>query len=202
LATEAEQQTMKKTIASLTILAAWLLPSHAALKEGDVAPQFTTQASLGGTAQTYALKDHLKNGPVAVYFYPTAFGGGCSIEAHAFAENYEKFAEAGASIVGFSLDDIQRLNKFSVHPDYCASKFPVASDTDGKIANAYNLVVNESTRGRKDKRSIQVGHGSVDRTTFIVGSNGKVIATLGGLDPAANVTKALEIVQKVHSAQP
>ena len=139
---------------------------------------------------------------MVVYFYPTAFGGGCSIQAHAFAQNYEKFAQAGASIVGVSLDDIQRLNEFSVDPDYCASKFPVASDTDGKIAKAYDLAVNESTRGRKDKRGVQVDHGSVDRTTFIVGTDGKVIATLGGLDPAANVAKALEVVQKVRSTQP
>ena len=190
---------MKKTIASALILGAWVLQAHAALKEGEVAPAFTTQASLGGKAHTYALKDHLKNGPVVVYFYPTAFGGGCSIQAHAFAENYEKFAQAGATIVGVSLDDIQRLNEFSVHPDYCASKFPVASDTDGKIANAYGLAVNESTRGRKDKRGVQVDHGSVDRTTFIVGTDGKVIATVGGVDAAANVDKALQEVQRVRS---
>lgn len=193
---------MRKTIASAVMLSACLLSAHAALKEGDAAPPFSTQASLGGKAQTYVLKDHLKDGPVVVYFYPTAFGGGCSIQAHAFAQNYEKFAEAGASIVGVSLDDIQRLNEFSAHPDYCASKFPVASDTDGKIANSYDLTVNESTRGRKDKRGVQVDHGSIDRTTFIVGTDGKVIATLGGLDPSANVAKALEAVQKIHSAQP
>jgi peroxiredoxin Q/BCP len=179
-----------------------LTPAHAALKEGDAAPQFTTQASLGGKAQTYSLKDHLKSGPVVVFFYPTAFGGGCSIQAHAFSESYEKFTEAGASIVGVSLDDIQRLNEFSVHPDYCASKFPVASDTDGKIANSYDLSVNEATRGRKDNRGVRVDHGSIDRTTFIVGTDGKVIATVGGVDAAANVVKALEAVQKARSARP
>jgi len=193
---------MRKTFVSMLLLGASVLPAQAALKVGDAAPQFTTQASLGGKAQTYALKEHLMNGPVVVYFYPTAFGGGCSIQAHAFAQSYDKFAEAGASIVGVSLDDIQRLNEFSVHPDYCASKFPVASDTDGKIANAYDLAVNESTRGRKDKRGVQVDHGSVDRITFIAGTDGKVIATLGGLDPAANVAKALEAVQALRVQRP
>ncbi len=193
---------MKHTIAIAMSLSAWLLPAHAALKEGDAAPQFTAQASLGGKSQSYVLADHLKRGPVVVYFYPTAFGGGCSIQAHAFAQDYDRFAAAGAAIVGVSLDDIQRLNEFSVHPDYCASKFPVASDADGRIARSYDLAIDESTRGRKDKRGVQVDHGSVDRTTFIVGTDGKVIATLGGVDPAANVARALEVVQKAGSARP
>jgi len=193
---------VKHTIAIAMSLSAWLLPAHAALKEGDAAPQFTAQASLGGKSQSYVLADHLKRGPVVVYFYPTAFGGGCSIQAHAFAQDYDRFAAAGAAIVGVSLDDIQRLNEFSVHPDYCASKFPVASDADGRIARSYDLAIDESTRGRKDKRGVQVDHGSVDRTTFIVGTDGKVIATLGGVDPAANVARALEVVQKAGSARP
>lgn len=195
---------MKPILGAALLVGAWLssalpTPAQAALKEGDAAPQFTAQASLGGKAQTYSLQDHIKNGPVVVYFYPTAFGGGCSIQAHAFAESYEKFTAAGATIVGVSLDDIQRLNEFSVHPDYCASKFPVASDTDGKIAHSYDLAVNEATRGRKDNRGVRVDHGSIDRTTFIVGTDGKVIATIGGVDAAANVTKALEAVQKLHA---
>ncbi|HIV70083.1 MAG TPA: peroxiredoxin [Candidatus Aquabacterium excrementipullorum] len=188
-----------KKILTLAALAAALCTStaFAALKEGDTAPAFTTQASLGGKAFTYALKDSLKKGPVVVYFYPTAFGGGCSIQARAFAENFERFASAGASIVGVSLDDIGRLNQFSADPKYCASKFPVASDTDGKIARAYELAVNESTRGRKDNRGVVVDHGSIERTTFILGKDGKVLATVGGVSPLANVEAALSAVQKV-----
>ena len=192
---------MKKIVLSCLLLSAVSLTAQAALKEGDIAPGFTTQASLGGKSFTYALKDSLKKGPVVVYFYPTAYGGGCTVQAHAFAENHEKFVAAGASIVGVSLDNIERLNQFSAEPDYCASKFPVASDTDGKIANSFDLKVNETTRGRKDKRGDVVDHGSIDRTTFIVGTDGKVITTLGGLAPAVNVEKALEAVQKLGAAK-
>lgn len=192
---------MKRMISSVLLMSAFALPAAAALKEGDAAPLFATQASLGGKSFSYALQDAIKKGPVVVYFYPTAFGGGCSIQAHAFAENHEKFVAAGATIVGVSLDDIGRLNEFSADPKYCASKFPVASDTDGKIADSYDLAVNESTRGRKDNRGVTVDHGSVDRTTFIVGKDAKVIATVGGLKPAENVQEALEIVQKLAAAK-
>lgn len=171
------------------------LPAFAQLNVGDAALQFNTQASLGGKAYDYSLHESLKKGPVVVYFYPTAFGGGCSIQARAFATDYEKFAQAGATIVGVSLDDIGRLNEFSADPEFCASKFPVASDTDGKIANAYGLKVNEATKGRKDIRGVTVNHGSIERTTFIVGQDGKVIAIIGGLKPAENVAQALKEIQ-------
>ena len=42
----------------------------------------------------------------------------------------------GCRIIGVSLDSIERLNDFSADPDYCAGKFPVASDKDGKISRA------------------------------------------------------------------
>jgi peroxiredoxin Q/BCP len=171
-------------------------PAFAQLKAGDTALQFNTQASLGGKAYDYSLQESLKKGPVVVYFYPTAFGGGCSIQARAFAVDHEKFTKAGATIVGVSLDDIDRLNEFSADPEFCASKFPVASDTDGKIASAYGLKINETTKGRKDIRGVTVNHGSIERTTFIVGQDGKVIATIGGLKPAENVTQALKEIEK------
>lgn len=192
---------MKRTISSYLLLSMFAMSASAALNEGQSAPLFTTQASFGGKAFTYALKDAIQKGPVVVYFYPTAFGGGCSVQAHAFAESYEKFAAAGATIVGVSLDDIGRLNDFSADPKCCASKFPVASDTDGKIANSFDLAVNEATRGRKDNRGVTVDHGSVDRTTFIVGKDAKVVATVGGLKPAENVEKALQVVQKLSAGK-
>ncbi|RRS05649.1 peroxiredoxin [Aquabacterium soli] len=192
---------MKKILTTAALAGLGVSSALAELKEGDVAPSFTTQASFAGKAFTYALKDQLRKGPVVVYFYPTAFGGGCSIQAHAFAQNFERFAAAGASIVGVSLDDIGRLNAFSADPQYCASKFPVASDVDGRIARSFDLDVNESTRGRKDKRGVVVDHGSVARTTFILNKGGQVIATVGGVAPLANVEAALAAVQKVAAAQ-
>ncbi len=188
---------MKFLIMGSLFASLFAVPAFAQIKVGDAALQFNTQASLGGKAYDYSLTESLKKGPVVVYFYPTAFGGGCSIQARAFAVDHEKFTKAGASIVGVSLDDIDRLNEFSADPEFCASKFPVASDTDGKIANAYGLKVNETTKGRKDIRGVTVNHGSIDRTTFIVGQDGKVAATIGGLKPAENVAQALTEIQKL-----
>lgn len=177
------------------------VPALAALKEGDKAPDFKTQASLAGKDFTFSLKDALKKGPVVVYFYPSAYTGGCNIQAHTFAENSDKFAAAGATIIGVSLDSIKRLNDFSADPQYCAGKFPTASDADGSIAKSYDLKVMEGKPGMKDTRGIDIDHGFTERTTFVVTPDGKIAATIGGLKPAENVDKALAEVQQLAAAK-
>lgn len=173
------------------------LSALAALPDGHPAPDFQLQASLAGKAFNYSLQDALKKGPVVVYFYPSAYTNGCNIQAHSFAVNHEKFAAAGASIVGVSLDSVERLNEYSADPNYCASKFPVASDAEGKIAKAYDIAVREAVQGKTDSRGVAIDHGFAERTTFVVTPDGKIAATLGGLKPEENVAKALEAVQQL-----
>lgn len=195
---------MKKPLAAalLALSVTWLaLPAQAALKEGDTAPDFKLQASQAGKPFSYALKDALKKGPVVVYFYPSAFTNGCNVQAHLFAQNVEKFAAAGATIVGVSLDSIARLNEFSADPQFCAGKIPVASDADGKVARAFDLPITEIPAGRKDTRGVEIDHARTDRTTFIVTPDGRVAATVGGVAPDANVLKALEIVQQLSAGK-
>lgn len=188
---------MKTILAVLVLSGALVYPAVAALKEGAKAPEFTAPASLAGKEFTFALKDALKKGPVVVYFYPAAFTGGCNTQAHAFSENSDKFAAAGARIIGVSLDKIATLNQFSADPQYCAGKIPVASDEDGKIAKSYDLQVREAKPGAKNTRGDEIGHGFAERTTFVVMPNGKVAATVSNMSPAENVAKALEAVQQL-----
>jgi peroxiredoxin Q/BCP len=193
---------MKRFLLASLLSGAIALPAIAALKEGDAAPNFKAQASLAGKAFTFSLKESLKKGPVVVYFYPSAYTGGCNIQAHTFAVNNDKFLAAGATIIGVSLDSIARLNDFSADPDYCAGKIAVASDADGKIAKSFDLAIREASAGRKDTRGVDIDHGFAERTTYIVTTGGKIAATLAGLTPAVNVDKALEAVQKLAAAKP
>jgi len=187
---------MKRMVLSC-LFSVLALPTFAALKEGDAAPDFKTNASLAGKAFKYSLHDSLKQGPVVVYFYPSAYTGGCNIQAHEFAENIDKFSAAGATVIGVSLDSIARLNDFSADPKYCAGKLPVASDADGKIAKSYDLVVRDAAAGKKDTRGVDIDHGFAERTTFIVAPSGKIAATIGGVAPAENVRQTLAAVQKL-----
>jgi len=136
---------------------------------------------------------------VVVYFYPSAFTGGCNLQAHTFAENMDKFKAAGASVIGVSEDSITRLNAFSADPQYCAGKLPVASDADGKIAKSFDIKVFDARPGMKDSRGVDIDHGFAERTTFVVTQDGKVAATIGGMQmsPTDNVAKSLETVQQL-----
>jgi len=172
----------------------------AALEPGAVAPDFTAPASLAGKELTFSLSEARKSGPVVVYFFPSAYTGGCNAQAHAFAENMDKFAAAGAKVVGVSLDSIARLNDFSADPAYCAGKLPVASDADGKIAQSYGVEVTAADPGDKDSRGQEIGHGYAKRVTFVVGQDGKVVATIGGVKATENVDQTLAAVEKLKKA--
>jgi peroxiredoxin len=193
---------MKHRILGLLAFTLAVTPSFAALKQGDTAPDFKAQASLAGKEFTFSLRDALKRGPVVVYFYPAAFTGGCNLQAHTFAEEHDKFAAAGASVIGVSLDGISRLNDFSADPQYCAGKLPVASDEKGEIARAYDIKITDSYKGQavatmKDTRGNEIGHSTAERTTFVVSPDGKIVATIGGVAGDANAEQALAVVQQL-----
>ena len=169
------------------------------LSKGDVAPIFTAKASLAGSEFDFSLKNALAKGPVVVYFYPSAYTGGCDAEAHAFAELKDKFTAAGSTIIGVSADDIQRLNAFSSDPQYCAGKFPVASDSSGEIAAKYGLTMSAAKSGIKDLQGKDLTHGFIPRTTFVIGKEGKVVAVFSSetdhISPTDHVEKSLAIVK-------
>ena len=192
---------MKRTLLCVGLLSLLTLPLLAALKVSDKAPDFSAPASLAGKEFEFSLKKALKKGPVVVYFYPSAYTKGCDIEAHTFAQEKDKFDAAGATIIGVSADSIARLNAFSADPEYCAGKFPVASDESHKIAASYDLTVNDGKPDMKDERGQEIGHAFIERVTYVIGKDHKIIATLSSkedkISPAEHVTKALEIVQKL-----
>ena len=192
---------MNTKVLALILSSALALPASAALKQGTTAPDFSAQASLAGKDYKFSLADALKKGPVVVYFYPSAYTGGCNIEAHTFAVNKEKFDAAGASILGVSHDSIARLNDFSADPEYCAGKFPVASDADGAIAKSYDLKVMDKKPGAKDTRGMEIDHAFTERTTFVIAPDRKIVAVFSSADdkisPADHVTKSLEAVKQL-----
>lgn len=192
---------------SLAFAVALLLamPASAMLGSGAAAPDFTATASRAGKNFKFSLQDALKKGPVVVYFYPAAYTGGCDLEAHTFATQADKFKAAGATIIGVSADPIQRLDQFSSDPDYCAGKFPVASDADGKIAAAYDLKLIPPQANVTDVLGKPVTHGFIPRTTFVIAKDGRIVSALSSsqdhIKPDQHVTRALAIVQQMQDGK-
>jgi thioredoxin-dependent peroxiredoxin len=179
------------------------LPALAAIERGAKAPSFTAKASIAGKEVPFSLDDALAKGPVVVYFYPSAYTGGCNVEAHTFAEKSAEFQAAGATVIGVSHDSIARLNDYSADPAYCAGKFAVASDPDGSIAKSYQLQVVPGKPGIKDSRGAEIDHAFTERTTFVVAQDHTIVAVLSSaadkIAPAEHVTKSLAVVQSLSA---
>ena len=166
-------------------LALFTLSAQATLKPGDAAPNFTTQASLGGKTYTYSLASELKKGPVVVYFYPAAFTKGCTIEAHEFAEAVDEYKKYGATVIGVSHDNIDTLTKFSVSE--CGSKFPVAADPDSKVINAYGA-------------GLPMHASMANRVSYVIAPDGKIIYEYTSLSPEKHVENTLNALKEWAAA--
>ena len=159
-------------------------PAAAALAVGAVAPDFTTQVSLGGDVYTFHLADALKQGPVVLYFYPAAFTKGCTIEAHDFAAAIGQYKKMHARVIGISHDKIDVLNKFSVSE--CQSKFPVAADPDLSVAKMYDSILKQAPQ-------------YADRTSYVITQDGKIAYTYTALNPDKHVSNTLDALQVIKA---
>ncbi len=165
------------------LTAVLILPASlawASLPVGATAPDFATQASLGGSVFAFKLSAALKKGPVVLYFYPAAFTKGCTEEAHEFAEAVPQYAALGATVIGVSQDGIAKLQKFSVSE--CRSKFAVASDQTGVISKEYDAVLSK-----------MLGYSS--RTSYVIFPDDKVGYAYTAMDPTGHVGNTLAAVK-------
>ena len=173
---------LQRAAAALTI-AGCAMGAQAALKAGEPAPLFKTEAAVAGKPFPFDMAAALKKGPVVLYFFPKAFTKGCTIEANAFAEATPRFTALGATVVGMSRDTIDTLKKFSV--EECRDKFAVASDPDGKTIRAY------------DAASLMPGMAS--RISYVVGQDGKIVFAHEGSDPLRHVEETTKAVQRLQA---
>jgi peroxiredoxin len=162
--------------ASLALVAQ---PLSAALPVGARAPDFRTMGALAGKPFRLHLAEQLKSGPVVLYFFPKAFTEGCTLETKAFADAMPKFRAAGARVIGMSADDLPTLKRFST--EACRSRFPVATASPATV-KAYDVVL-------KMKPEL------TDRTSYVIGTDGRIKMVHSELDWKDHVSKTLAAVQ-------
>lgn len=177
---------------SLTLAAVALIaiaaPATAALGPGAVAPDFTAKGAVAGKPITVNLKAQLKKGPVVLYFFPSAYTGGCNVEAKAFADSMDKFKAAGATVVGMTAGKVDQLEKFS--SEHCAGKFAVAAASD-EVIRGYDVRL-------KNKDGTPTG--ITDRTSYVIAPNGKIIHAHTEMAPLNHIKLSLEAVEKYKAA--
>ena len=129
------------------------------LNEGDAAPDFTMPASGDRTVSLSTLKGK----PFVLYFYPKADTPGCTKEACAFQEALPQLGKLGITVIGVSKDKMKPIEKFA---EKYGLKFPLASDAETQVAEAYGVWVEKSMYGRN--------YMGMERSTFLVDAAGIV----------------------------
>jgi peroxiredoxin Q/BCP len=129
------------------------------IEEGKKAPDFSLAASGG---RTVSLKE-LKGKPFVLYFYPKADTPGCTKEACAFEEALPQLGHIGVTVIGVSKDPMKALEKFAAKYNLT---FPLASDPEGAVIEAYGAWQEKSMYGKK--------YMGIERSTVLVDKAGKV----------------------------
>ena len=131
----------------------------AELKIGAPAPAFRLESDTG---ETIALRD-LKGSRVVLYFYPKDSTPGCTKQACDFQKAQRDFKKHGVTILGVSKDSLESHGKFRAKYKL---GFPLLSDPEGKVCEAYGVWQEKSLYGRKFM--------GIVRTTFVISPAGKI----------------------------
>ena len=140
---------------------------------GKPAPDFSLTT---GDGSQVSLKD-FKGKWIVLYFYPKDFTSGCTMEAHNFQRDLSKYQDAGAVILGVSVDTAQS------HKDFCAKEglnFKLLADPDAKVSTEYGSVMDYK------------GSKLAARNTFIINPKGEIAKVYTGVKPVEHSDQVLK----------
>ncbi|MCB5943314.1 thioredoxin-dependent thiol peroxidase [Acidocella sp. KAb 2-4] len=150
------------------------------LAEGDKAPDFSLPATGGRTVSLASLKGK----PFVLYFYPRADTPGCTKEACAFQDGLPEFSKLDVTVIGVSKDSMKALEKFA---EKYSLQFPLASDPEAEVINAYGAWQEKSMYGKK--------YMGIERSTVLVDAKGKVAKLWPKVKVAGHAEEVLAAVQ-------
>jgi peroxiredoxin Q/BCP len=144
------------------------------IEVGKKAPAF----SLEGTDGAWALGR--AEGIVVIYFYPRDNTPGCTQEGADFAASYAAFKKCKAQIVGISPDSVKSHEKFKEKMHF---PFELLSDPDQTVCKLYDVIQEKSMYGKK--------YMGIERTTFLVGADGKIAKIFPKVKPEGHAEQVL-----------
>ncbi len=150
------------------------------LEPGSKAPAFTLPSDGGGTV---SLKD-LKGKKVVLYFYPKDDTSGCTVEACEFKASWKAVQAAGATVLGVSPDSVTSHARFKTKYKL---PFPLLSDPDHTVAEAYGAWGEKSMYGRK--------YLGILRSTVVIDETGRVLRRFEKVKPKGH---AAEVLAALH----
>jgi peroxiredoxin Q/BCP len=147
------------------------------IEPGDQAPDFELPDQDGRAVK---LSD-FRGTPVVVYFYPKADTPGCTTQACGVRDHQADYAKAGAVVLGISPDTVAKVKKFH---DKQSLNFSLLADDGHAVADEYGVWAEKSMYGKT--------YFGNERTTFVIGPDGKVAKVLHKVKPAEHDALVLE----------
>jgi len=149
------------------------------LQVGDKAPDITANDQTG---KPFSLKA-LIGKKVILYFYPKDDTPGCTAEACNFRDNYSALKKKGFEVIGVSVDDEKKHNKFIEKYDL---PFTLIADTEKKVVEDYGVWGEKKFMGRQ--------YMGTNRVTFIIGEDGKIEHIINKVETKDSTKQVLDLV--------
>jgi peroxiredoxin Q/BCP len=148
-----------------------------ALKVGDTLPDFKAKDTNGTIFES---QNYIGKQPLIIYFYPKDDTPGCTTQACGFRDNYQKFRDLEAEVIGISADSVQSHIKFKTKFNL---PFILLSDTDKKLRKLFGV--------ENDFLFIP------GRQTFVIDNNGVILFIFNSMQGKIHVDKALKILKEL-----
>jgi len=148
---------------------------------GQQAPNFTLNSQEGKPVSL----DSFRGKWVVLYFYPKDMTTGCTIEAHNFQHDQDKFLKANAVILGVSVDSVDS------HKQFCAKdglNFTLLSDEEKKVVAEYGSLAN------------YMGMKIASRNTFLIDPQGKIVKVWTKVDPSHHSEEVLTALNSMEGS--
>ena len=146
------------------------------IEEGKPAPDFELATDTG---ERVKLSDY-RGQAVVLYFYPKDDTPGCTVEACGFRDSYDDFVKRGAVVLGVSPDDEASHVKFK---DKFSLPFTLLADPEHAVADQYGVWGEKKFAGKT--------YFGVNRTTFLIDSDGNVAKVMHNVKPDGHPEQVL-----------
>lgn len=158
------------------------------LELGAAAPDFEAQAvggDFGKNPTTIRLSQFLGT-PVVLYFYPKDDTPGCTTQACGLRDHWSEFSKLPVRLFGVSIDGVESHLRFLEKHNL---PFPLIADSERKIVELYGVWVEKNMYGKKSW--------GTERTTFVIGRDGKVAHIFRKVKPDSHAQKLLEVLAQI-----
>ena len=149
---------------------------------GNPAPTFSLPNQEGAQVSL----DQFKGKWVVLYFYPKDFTSGCTVEAHNFQRDIDKYTQQNAVILGVSVDDVNS------HKSFCAKEglnFKLLADSSHAVVQKYGSIMEYN------------GMTLAARNTFLIDPTGVIRKVYTKVDPQGHSAAVLADLQQLQSAK-